>query len=110
MNMKAKNEKAFRKLRKRYESITLEEIEGVSLCYGKYLGRKVANKLTGFGSVKSCTLCQGVECKECVYGSVLACCNGRSRETYYAIAQAILPEVLLKAFRARAKHMRMLLT
>lgn len=108
-----KNLKEFKALIKRYETITLEEIEDNWTMPNK-LTPFTANMLTGFGSLNSCTLCKKVytDCSECVYWNKdsysfnYACNEGNNRETYLAIAWSATPEQLLTAFRSRAAHMR----
>ena len=104
-----KNLKEFKELIERYESITLEEIEevwGDNSC-----GESVAQELTGFSGVKTCTLCKSVRsnCSECVYKERGWCYKSVNKETYYAISDASTPTELLEAFRNRAKHMRTLI-
>jgi len=105
--MKPKNLKEFKALKKRYESITLEEIKGFTL-----IGCKSPNELVGFRSRDTCTLCK-YGCHVCVYRENvrqnLACLNGENRETYINISNAIESIKLLNAFRARAKHMETIL-
>ena len=125
--MKAKNLKEFKALKKRYESITLEEIKDtvVSLpntadvlrfvifqAAGVY--KQKANKLTGFGSSSTCSLCRVKclsECEGCVYLVMTGdgCNQGINLKTYIRICEANSPTKLRNAFRARAKHMQTLL-
>jgi hypothetical protein len=104
--MKPDNIKEFNDLIKRYESITLKEIIEVWDIYES--ADIVANKLTGFGSLFSCTLCYatGANCGYCVYGSDFACIKHHNRKTYNAINDADTPQKLLTAFKNRAEHMR----
>ncbi len=104
-----KNIKEFQALVKRYETITLEEIENA---WGKY-SDGVARKLTGFGLYSTCTLCLAVErtwqndaCSDCVYGEYLGCTRKNNLNTYYAFLELETPEQLLTAFRNRAEHLR----
>ena len=103
--MKAKNLKEFKALKKRYESITLEEIKEDG--FAEYF---TAQKLTGFGVPNLCTLCQscGESCSNCVYGKI-GCMGGINNKTYYRISNATTPLKLRNAFRARAKHMKTLI-
>ena len=113
-----KNIKEFNALIKKYESITLEQIKKVWNGIQYPDGVDVAEILTGFGSMSTCTLCLGAGaedrdgCYKCVYyrkrrDTYLFCCNtGRNLKTYSAIEEAMAPEDLWKAFRERAKFMR----
>jgi len=110
--MKAKNIKEAKELVDRYESITLEEIEGDGR---GYLNVEI---LTGFGSTDSCTLCQAVShkscipnCGECFYEIITAtlCDQGVNAESFDGICGADTPIKLRNAFRARAKHIRKLI-
>ena len=112
--MKAKNLKEFKALKKRYESITLEEIKEIDDS-GCFFGDNIANKLTGFGKSETCTLCEKINCwdscDKCIYYILTkgTCNNGIAYETYYGIENAYNPTTLRNAFRARAKHMQTLL-
>ena len=58
MNANAKNLPEFKALIERYETITLEEIRAAWDADGEATGDyDVREKLTGFGSTGSCTLC-----------------------------------------------------
>lgn len=102
--MKAQNIPEFIALIKRYESITLEEIEQNPFINGD-LG---AQKLTGFGNNNTCTLCISVknECQKCVYEGRFSCIQDKLEDSYYAIKAAETPEELFYAFRNRAKVLR----
>ena len=120
---------AVRKLIERYETITLEEIEGVFKSTGKHIevrkGKAVADRLTGFGRYRTCILCKSTLsrnpfkrtdlkiCKNCIYGykDVLSdCCLIEDNEpTNEGIAFAQYPIELMRAYRARAKHLQKLL-
>ena len=112
--MKAKNLKEFKALKKRYESITLEEIKEEAIYY---TNSGVANKLTGFGNEETCSLCENIEvgfsfdCGGCVYTASTGeyCSSGTNGKTFDRIEKAYTPTTLLNAFRARAKHMKTLL-
>ncbi len=117
MNANAKNLPEFKALIERYETITLEEIRAAWDADGEATGDyDVREKLTGFGSTGSCTLCaaarspEGVlKCGHCVYtgrGEWLYCTD---HESYDTIRDAETPEALLSAYRARAKYMRTIL-
>lgn len=104
--MKPKNIVQFRNLVKKYETITLDEIEKA---FNKHKTRTFAKQiLTGFGRCKTCTLCKKVNniCNLCVYTTDFGCLDKHNEETYDMINNAILPEQLLKAYRTRAKHLR----
>jgi len=104
--MKPKNLKEFKALKKRYETITLEEI---TKGFTRYEGNLVANKLTGFGHCASCTLCK-VKCERCVYLLTLdSCDHGINKKTFLRIVNANTPLKLFNAYRARAKHMKTLI-
>lgn len=102
--MKAQNIPEFIALIKRYESITLEEIEQNPFING-FLG---AQKLTGFGGTNTCTLCISVknECNKCVYESTFNCVHGVLTDSCLNIKDAETPEELFYAFRNRAKTLR----
>ena len=116
---------AFKKLIKRYESITLDRIKKVfkivinkneDLDKDEALER-VAHRLTGFGSVKTCKLCKEVEenCNKCSWSILLestenyCCFKGKATITCDKIEHAQTPKQLLKAFKERAKYMRSVL-
>jgi hypothetical protein len=92
---------------KRYESITIEEIEEIG--GPNCTGALVAETLTGFGSMVACRLCV-VQCVECIHDIVRN--NKRypctSHHTYWDIDRAETSEELHKAFKARAKYLRKL--
>jgi hypothetical protein len=107
-----KNLQEFKSLIKRYETITLSEIQKH---WNKYGGWVTARNLTGFGTQGSCTLCLALgpienkrkkKCVECVYGRYHQCIMDGNKDTYYKIFYATTPVELLKAFRQRAKHMK----
>jgi hypothetical protein len=119
MKTKVKNLKQFKELIKVYENLTLEKIKE------KHCDKE---KITGFGSPDTCTLCQSVprvksvypikepDCSYCVYGKFIedgfnffGCLNGENQETFNRIELADTPRKLLNAFYARAKHMRKIL-
>jgi hypothetical protein len=102
--MKAQNIPEFIALIKRYESITLEEIEQNPFINGD-LG---AQKLTGFGNRDTCTLCISVknECNKCIYETIFNCVHGVLTYSYFNIKDAETPEELLIAFHNRAKALR----
>lgn len=115
--MKTKNLKEFKKLIERYEKITLEEIEQAFDTW-----HFPQEKLTGFGNVFKCTLCENITklqgeenadiaCAPCVYKfyTQARCCVGINRKSYDSIYKADNAKALLKAYRERAKHMRSIL-
>lgn len=118
------NVHTFKALIKHYESITLDEIKTTNKTIkGLFDGLLVAQKLTGFGFADTCTLCKVLRndnriidnCKLCLYSSLpdnnyMACLRPKSLPTYNAIENAPTPSQLLKAFKARAKFMRTVLT
>ena len=110
--MKAKNLKQFKALIERYETITLEEIEKVHDDFYMYA---TPNTLTGFGNNLTCSLCSKdnkiIDCVNCVYNIRTSkhCNEGVNLKTFAKIVYAETPKSLLKAFRARAKHMKTLL-
>lgn len=102
------NKKEFVELVQRYETITLKEIkEQWDIALDKN-GHDVAQQLTGFGGVTSCTLCQAVDrrCSSCVYGGFYECICHKNTKTYASIGTASTPRQLLNGFRKRAKHMK----
>jgi hypothetical protein len=115
--MEVKNIKEAKALVKRYREITAEEIENAGYS---------PSKLTGFGSLASCTLCQAVDmvspwdsspCLYCIYTDSentgfyndLFCNNGVNKDTYNAIEEALDAEELLMAYQERADHIENLL-
>lgn len=109
-----KNYEAARKLVKRYESITLKEINKAFEDNPRsiYL---IPSILTGIGSYATCILCQAADvyssyglgnCINCIYGYRLACVSFPNILTYDAIFTATTPKELLLAYRNRAKHIR----
>ena len=121
---------AVRKLIKRYNSISLEEIKEQwpsirRTQFGDYPndffhGKAVAHSLTGFGSSADCTLCISVhqDCNSCIhnmnyapiYNPHAGCVdNATSCHTMYAIEDAKNANQLLKAFKARANYLQKIL-
>ena len=120
MNPNAKNLPEFKKLIERYETITIEEIEEAWSDDGEATGDYDARKeLTGFGSTSTCSLCRpvmskehGLRCDKCVYGykdAMLIPMPCTRDDTFEMIRAADTPELLLSAYRARAKYMRTLI-
>lgn len=130
------NVKSFRKLIKRYESISLEEIKEAFIKVRKLnptltnfipIGSEAACELTGFGNVKKCMLCKEAEeivdqfdpyyhkCTHCLHstamekGSYLSCLNNDIAGSYNQITSAKTPKGLHKAFKARAADLKKLL-
>jgi len=126
-----KNIKEAKALIKRYNSITLKEIENDPYQYRRQIYRRdKANSLTGFGETRSCTLCQSVlykgniyespNCKKCIHSiscpkgfpdsyKDCACLKNNARKTYYAIRTADTAKALQAAFRNRAKYLQSLI-
>ena len=114
-----KNLKEFKKLIKRYQTITLEEIIGAY----KVSPTAAPNILTGYGDVTTCKLCRATtetetpQCDLCVYKATSSslihthnyCVTGINSPTYDDIDEAETPEELLTAYRERAKHMKTIL-
>ena len=113
MKKNVKNLPEFKALIERYDTITLQEIEDVLTDVAWPEDAK--QQLTGFGKHSTCTLCiaagrtgdWGETCKGCVYHGDMGCLR---HKTYDMICKAETPEELLKAYRARAKYMRTLIT
>jgi len=114
--MKASNEKEFKALIKKYESLTedmlLDESREDDSMYN------LLSRTTGFGSQRTCTLCKAISkingdlCSDCVYGTMsskrlmIICDDGANEETYSAIQNSDNLTDLLIAIKARAKHMK----
>ena len=104
--MKPQNLPEFKALKKRYETITIEEI---TKGFTRYEGNLVANKLTGFGNCNSCSLCK-VVCEKCTYLLTPdSCDHGINKKTFLRILNANTPLKLRNAFQARANHMQTIL-
>lgn len=107
--MQAKNIPEFIALIKRYESITMEEIEATGDfkpdCWDF---ASTPSILTGYGRRDTCTLCRPIngDCRYCVYKFPMACCSRKMGNTYDNIGEANSPLKLFSAFRARAVAMR----
>lgn len=108
--MKAQNEKEFLALIERYESITEEEIERKikNNYYVPPFGADIKKDLTGFGSSSSCPLCVAttINCIFCVYKENYGCKRNENKKTYHDLFYAETAKQLLKALKARAKHMK----
>jgi len=109
-----KNLEAAKELVKKYNSITIEEIEKK---FDKDYFSTIKN-ITGFGSVKTCSLCQYCfnsvldgTCKECIYVMVtdVTCSSVVNFKTYHAIKYATNTIELLTAIKNRAKHLQSLI-
>jgi len=115
-----------RNLIARYEAITAEEIYH-TMSLGAYktllkpLGH-IALNLTGYGLESTCLLCKAPKvkghCLSCIYAITIKeedrmyepyCAYGMNRDTYLAIGNAITVRGLIKAFKERAKHIRLVL-
>jgi len=110
----------FKDLIKRYNEITLKEIEkkfseakddGVDSEY--LMLAELKTGLTGFGSTKSCKLCIAVdaECSKCTWGQRrfredVPCTELENNKTYQAINDAATPDELFIAYRKRAARMK----
>lgn len=114
--MKAVNEKEFKALIKKYESLTEEMLLDESKEDDSMVD--MLNRTTGFGSKRTCTLCNAtrvenaIYCNNCIYGIIspsdgkAACLKGTNSETYESIESTDNLTDLLIAIKARAKHMR----
>ena len=108
-----KTKDAFKLLRKRYKSITLEEIQDVEKLVDlnqykeQFYGSTVAKKLTGYGSKQTCTLCLSVN-KHCIICPWVKLTSKHcyDHSEYYLIGGAKNAEELLEAFQKRAKYMK----
>lgn len=125
------NVHAFKRLIKRYESISLKEVEKTYTTITEKdtldgiltKGEAVTNKLTGFGNSRDCTLCKalgGLVCERCLHSNkkinvyytdrvILACVDNIYKKSYYVIGNAQNPQDLHKAIKDRAKDLRKLL-
>lgn len=115
-----KNLKEFKELIERYESITIEEIEATGdfviddAFIRGLLKQSTINKLTGFGTKKSCKLCSAIEndfCEGCVYdigknNLGVSCTIDQFEESFNLIRDAENAEELLLAIKKRAIVMR----
>ena len=80
---------------------------------------ETSHNLTGYGDSSKCKLCRPIKsnCELCVYGKLnhkttetnLFCNTGINKKTYFDISDSQTPKKLLKAYKARAKHMRNIL-
>jgi len=126
----AKNIPEFIALIKRYETITIEEIEAeiiklksydnIYYCFDKNILFEITKRnLTGFGSPTTCTLCIAAKfsafdincCNKCVFSiknDDMGCIayNVEIQDSYYKIGDADTTTKLLKAYHNRAKVMR----
>ena len=111
MKPQLRNVKELIELIDRYESISLKEIKNTWISTNV-----VANKLTGFGDSRTCSLCKKVgysdfgspNCKDCVF-EIQRGCSDSNREcydTYYGISLSKTPEDLLQAYRNRAAYLK----
>ncbi len=113
MKLPPKTRKAFIHLARLYETTGLEKIrEACMWCVGKcgnVYGELVAGYLIGVGNENTCHLCTnlGAGCENCwklINGDF--CREGINRETLEAVLEANTPDLIRKAFIARAKHIR----
>jgi hypothetical protein len=119
----AKMIKTAERLAKRYETITLENINKVWNRYktGRDYYFSAKNRLTGFGDFKTHPLCRKActlftrnvdyPCCHCIFfnGNVYDdwfCARDKFRKSYEKIQYAETPEELLLAYRERAKVIR----
>jgi hypothetical protein len=111
-----KNLKEFKALKKRYETITLEEIkktgtfmQDLKSIYDVSVISTV-NELTGFGSMSTCTLCIAAKntCDACIWRrrGRESCANEDQAKTFNRIRNARCPKQLLEALHNRAKYMQ----
>ena len=106
-----KNLAEFKKLIERYREITLEDIEESFAIGNHHYPRgidmeTIANLLTGFGSVGTCSLCLPINgvCKKCAWGPRKWGCM--KHDTYKYIDNiAKTPSELLDAFKKRSDYM-----
>lgn len=108
------SKKAFKALKKRYETITLSEINEafnnlVEEGNGSFKGQCAANVLTGFASTGKCSLCRAVNqaCFDCfwVIRTGHPCTSYPNAETYKGIYFAKDALELKEAFKKRAERM-----
>lgn len=105
---KIENLDAFRKLIRKYESLSLEQVESTWIKKDSD-AQDTMEELTGFGSPSTCTLCKVVrkDCDKCVYGTFgmlkgTPCIDG----TYDDIENADSPEELMIAIANRVSYMK----
>ncbi len=111
--IKLNNRNEVRSLIDRYRSITRDEVDLFGSADGIGIippGLWIANKLTGFGQMETCTLCRAVgdDCALCFYGYRRGCSAGDSKKTYDDIRDAKSADELLAAFKARAAYIESL--
>jgi len=107
---------AAKELVKKYNSITIEEIEqleeGKNLINIYRYGEYIANIITGFGECRSCPLCRVVyNCDRCIYNAITiySCNRGPNEKTYEEIRYAKNKIELITAIKERAKHLQSLI-
>jgi hypothetical protein len=116
--MKAQNEKEFNALIKKYESISLSELDDES-DPDDYETAQILYRMTGFGDWSKCSLCKSfiidemVHCDNCVwfssYKKKFACAKGKNSSTYLALENAEKIIDLYKGIKLRAKRMKIVL-
>lgn len=126
---KAYNYNEFKELIKKYQSITLSDIEDYWNKYNQmfdYEGSDIMLYITGFSNMSECILCVSIEkqgyydskdinhpdCSKCMYQVITGtpCASGINKKTFENISHAKSPMELLKAIKRRYKHMQRLLT
>lgn len=109
--------KAFAKLIKTYEGISLSTLQQ---CWEECPkdSRKIAQILTGFGNCSTCSLCtaikhdeQGFTCVPCFWtvATTSRCAGSLNVKTWSAINDAESYENQWRAFQERAKYMKRVL-
>ena len=122
--LKPRNIKEVKALVNKYNSITITDIrrELYQSNADTFESQYIANKLTGFGSTDSCTLCLALRNSfahhytSCIHTNYVllgevgcSSINGKSRATYMAIDEASDPSELLQAFKDRAEYLHTLI-
>jgi hypothetical protein len=118
------NKKEFIELLEKYKSITIDDIEDTNFEGYHDFGFSIMDKLTGFGSVKSCKLCIKASelqiklaiprdcffvhlCSYCYWKTttLYKCLDARNKESYRAVYDARNKTELLEAIQMRIKRM-----
>lgn len=103
------NIEAAKRLAKKYASITLEELE--DLWFLGEIGSSVMYKITGFGSERSCCLCQEAtllsnedhKCNCCIFGDGQDTLSCVYTPFWHDVSWAKCPEELFVALQNRSK-------